>query len=483
LTSYGVTATGFVRKTLTDLIDGIKAAERATISSTLNLLATSVLGQLNGIFADRLSEVWGLAEAVYRSMYPDSASDEALDQVCSYTGVTRLPATPSTVTLDQMYLEDGVTVPPGSVVSVGSAGARFVTLTQAKNDTGFQATFSVDAESEDKGPIVGSAKTIDTIQTPISGWLDTPGVTCAVAEDYALDGLRLTVELENGVAQDFDFAAGNPWSASDVKTLIDATKTGLTVIDAGGYVRILTDASQGSVLISGTANTVLQFPAYVIKGFNEADTHVGRLLETDPDLRARRERLLRALGSGTVEAIRARLLEVADIIQAFVVENDADVCSTEGLPPHSFEAIVEDGADADIAQVIWDNGPIGISSYGAESETVTDSQGFTHAIKFSRPTPVRIYMIVEVTTNADFPADGIQQVKDALAAYGDLVQIGEDLVALRFHSVPFSVAGVIDIPTFLMDIVDPPVSTANVSIAYRDIATFDTADIDVTVTP
>jgi uncharacterized phage protein gp47/JayE len=167
--SSGITPEGFKKKALNEILGEIEDAERARISPSLNLLPSSVFGQINGIFADKLRELWDVAQAVYRSQYPDSASGEALDNVAAITGVIRLGAAKSRVMLS-VNLDDGVTLAPGRVVSVGKNGARFVTIDEVKNNTGAPGDFLVMAESQDYGLVAGWAKTIDTIQTAQSGW-------------------------------------------------------------------------------------------------------------------------------------------------------------------------------------------------------------------------------------------------------------------------------------------------------------------------
>jgi len=494
--TYGVDTTGFVKKTLTVIKSEIETALRDSISPTLSFLATNVFGQITGVIGDKLRELWDVAEAVYRAFQPDSASGDALDNICALTGVYRLAATPSTVTLDQMFLDSGVTVPAGSVVSVGSEGARFVTKTALTNSLGYNATLSVDAESEDNGEIVGLAGTIDTIQTPVSGWSAAAQLTSGNAETYNLtDGWTLTIKVDQGAVQTATFNTGdfvdiNNATAAEVATVIAADITGLTASDQNGYVRLKSDTEgTGSAIevTGGTANGALGFSTTEVKGFNTADAVVGTNLETDEELRARRESLLQAAGSSTVEAIRANLLEIDGVLQVTVLENTTDVTDGDGLPPHSFECVVQRvswtaAQEQEVAETIWENKPAGIETYGSESDTVTDTQGIDHTIKWSKPTPIPIYIDLTVDTDSDlFPSDGSEQIKAALVAYGDSLLSGQDVIALVFKAIPLDIAGVIDVTVFKIDDTDPPTGTVNIAIATRELATFSSLDIDVTV--
>jgi len=489
--TFGVTPEGFSKKTLDDILAEIEADERAILSPTLNVLASSVFGQFNGIFADKLREMWDLAEAVYRSQYPDSANGEALDQVASITGCTRLPATHSLVTLDRLYLDAGTTIPAGSIVSVGNLGARFQITETVANAGSAPATFSALAESEDFGVIQGVSTTIDTIVTPIAGWRAAAALTSGNAEPYALsDGDTLQIQIDGGILQTITFLTGDfvdisNATATEVAAVIQANLDDGTAIDAAGSVRVSSDleGTGSSVqIIGGSGNAALGFVTDLIKGFNSLDAVVGREIETDADFRIRRIELLRVTGAGTMEAIRARVREVDDVIQAFIFENVTMVTDINGLPPKSFEVVVSGGDDQEIADVIWLCKPAGIETFGSTSMSVLDSMGFLHTVNFSRPTEVPIWIELTVTKNpVTFPIDGEAQIKAALKAYGDALQIGDDVIALQFKCVPLSVGGVVDVTIFKIDTINPPVNTGNISVLFRDLATFDTSRITVTV--
>ena len=98
-----------------------------------------------------------------------------------------------------------------------------------------------------------------------------------------------------------------------------------------------------------------------------------------------------------------------------VFENVTDVVDVNGIPAHSFEAVVLGGLDADIRQSIFDTKPAGIRSHGGVTGTVTDSTGIAHTIQFSRPTSYSIWLELDITYDASkWPADGVAQVKAAI---------------------------------------------------------------------
>jgi len=166
--TYGVTDTGFSRKPLAVILAEIEADQKATIDPTLDVSAHSVLGQMNGVMARKLSELWELAESVYAAGDPDQAEAAQLDAIAALTGSIRKDAERSTVELT-LALDAATTVPAGSVVSVdGNPGARFITL-ESVTSIG-AGDYDVAAEAESPGPIVANAETLTVIETSVGGW-------------------------------------------------------------------------------------------------------------------------------------------------------------------------------------------------------------------------------------------------------------------------------------------------------------------------
>lgn len=214
---------------------------------------------------------------------------------------------------------------------------------------------------------------------------------------------------------------------------------------------------------------------------NPLDAIPGRRMETDPEFRLRRERLLRATGSGTVEALRAGLLEpgVAGVEQVRVFENTGIDTDEAGVPGKSFEAVVEGGDEQEIREAIWRLKPAGILAHGDISGTVNDSLGFPHTIKFSRPSYQDVHVAVTVEVGPGYPLDGATRIKQALFEYARGLRIGEDVVYSRLFGVIYSVGGIVDVPSLLIG-VDDADADENITIGPRELARISTADVDVT---
>lgn len=77
--SYGVVPTGFSRKPLAVILAEIEAALVTEFGPQVIQTAQSPLGQVNGLFADFVTELWEVAEDVYQSYDVDQAEAARLN--------------------------------------------------------------------------------------------------------------------------------------------------------------------------------------------------------------------------------------------------------------------------------------------------------------------------------------------------------------------------------------------------------------------
>jgi len=153
---------------------------------------------------------------------------------------------------------------------------------------------------------------------------------------------------------------------------------------------------------------------------NPDDGEVGREIESDPELRQRWQESLQVWGSGTVPAIRARLLQSVDgVTSVKIIENRSSEVDADGRAPHSFEAIVSGGADQEIAEMLWDVKPAGIETHGINEVVVEDSEGEPHIICFSRASLVYVWVKVEVEEyGLGVPIGAAELIKEKIVEYG-----------------------------------------------------------------
>lgn len=199
-------------------------------------------------------------------------------------------------------------------------------------------------------------------------------------------------------------------------------------IPANGSVNVDFICTKAGAITAGigSINTIVN----TITGWSSVNNSqvaiVGKNRETDSELRRRRAiSLIRSKG-GIVAAIANRVFEeVEGVTYVSWRENRTDI-TVDGMPKHTYEIIVEGGLDQDIAEKINEASPAGIESFGTESVNVTDSQDNTFTIKFSRISQVDIYLIINLTTDSNYPVDGDDLIKNALV--NEILERGQDVL-------------------------------------------------------
>ncbi len=254
---------------------------------------------------------------------------------------------------------------------------------------------------------------------------------------------------------------------------------------AGSYPATFVSESPGSaaVALAGTLTVLAEDAKGWLSITNAGDATPGRDQETIDELRARRPQELALGGSRTVAAIKAAVLQVTGVTDAFVEENDTDA-TVGALTPHSIRVVLYDGASADalddeIAQAIWDNTAGGIATIGTSSGTAIDAEGNAVTVNFQRATVTDIHVAVTVVAPNGASED---EIKDAILAVAPTT-IAETAYFVKLQCSALDASGVTDISSFAMEDTDPPAATVNIVPAATEKLNFDSANIDVTITP
>ena len=486
--AFGLTPEGFVLKRLPDIKEEIETNLRTAFGPGINLLPTELLGQLVGILSEREALLWEGLRDVYDSMYPDSAANVSLDNVVAITAIKRLEATKGTGT-GIAYGTLGTVIPANSIISVsGNPSARFLTTTANTIGAG---TNEVQLVQFSAVPTAGSWTLIfNGEETTTLAYNDNAAaVQSALNNLAALSGVVVSGNYTSGFSITFGGSDGSrdqPALRAGTNTL---TATGVQVnlsfsTTTPGVLPNVTCnlIAETAGLINAYANslTVIETPVAGWQSFNNpTDITPGRNIETDAELRLRREQTLATAGAATVDAIRSRILEIDEVEDARVFENDGDVTDGAGRPPHSFEAVVLGGANQEIGDTIWAVKAAGIRSYGVVSVTVADSNNFNHTVQFSRPTPVNIYLIINLTVDSNFPVGGAAAVRAAIVSYAEeTFGIGDDVITVKLFCPIVDIDGILDCE-ILIGTAPSPATDANVIIADNQISAWDTSRITV----
>lgn len=174
MTTYGVTAQGFVRPTVQDLVTAFEVDELADMGEDTDVSPELPIGQLNGIVGRQLGIAWEALEVCYYAFDPDATEGRLLEMLSKLTGTFRQGNTPSEVVL-ACNLDD-TTVLPLDVAYAAIENKPDIRwkVSPVAHPSGYTAvgdgSHDVTFVSELLGPIAGFAGTINVIATPIVGW-------------------------------------------------------------------------------------------------------------------------------------------------------------------------------------------------------------------------------------------------------------------------------------------------------------------------
>lgn len=480
----GLSDTGFTVKRLNDIIAELKAKAESEFASLVepgdivNTSDTSVLGRFIKLFSAPLADLWEAAQDVYSAYDINQASGNALENITLTGGVARLSATASTAEL-VCYGDYGTIIPVDSNVRSTSTGKIFSTDSEITLDEELCVAVQIAPAAVANSTAYSFTYQISGINAvPVTVTITSDGsateseiVNAIIAEVNTNHDTYLTAtlvgsealiqEVNQGYTCTFD--VGTDWDISKVKKGVSATctETGPNAQSANTIQSI-----QSPVIGWDTVTN----PSAAVEGTN---------IETDSELRTRYALAKFQDSVNTYEAIYAAVLKIDGVEQIIIYENETDTALiSPPVPAHSFYPIVLGGSSIDIAKAIWDNKPAGILSYGTVVESVTDNQGVIHTISFDRPTDLPIYVEVDVTTDSAYPANGDDQIKQAIYDYINGLKIGEDVIYSRLYTPINTVAGHY-VTALKVDDVNPPVATTNVTVDYYKRATITLDDIVV----
>lgn len=433
--TYGLTDSGFNLKNLAAIKEEIEQDLRDGISSDLELTSDTPEGQLVGVFSKQLSDAWQALEAVYYSRFRHTATGNSLDYANTMIAVTRKGATSSKATL-RVYGDLGVVIPSGSIVSrLNYESVKFATSGDATIDKQLRESFTIEIPSD---AVSGTYKVIynGDESEALEFDHDEQALVDALKTIPDLAGLTITVSLAAQVftveideAQAFtDFAIENIDMLNESAESVSPTLASVVKGDADHAEVEVVCTETGAIVAPANSLTVIEFDVDGVESVSNPEAaEVGDVRESDADYTRRADESLSTAGSATLEAIKAAVTAVDDVNTVLAYENDRTVTDEQGIPPGQVLVVVDGGDDDEIGAALWESKGGGTGYYGDVEVTVQDDDGNNQLVYFSRPTSTTLYIIVDITKGDDYPADGDDQVKAALVAYGATLAIGDSL--------------------------------------------------------
>ncbi len=167
---------------------------------------------------------------------------------------------------------------------------------------------------------------------------------------------------------------------------------------AGSATLSFRAAVLGAVLTVPNTITVISTVTLGVSTVNNpaAATTTGAAEETDYALRIRRARSVALPSKGYFDGLYGALVDVTGVSSVKLLENTTNTTDADGIPGHSIWAIVQGGANADIAQAIYVKRNAGCGLKGAQSVIITQVDNSLFTVNFDRPTAQNLWIRLSV---------------------------------------------------------------------------------------
>ncbi|UCL84487.1 baseplate J/gp47 family protein [Pseudomonas sp. HS-18] len=212
---------------------------------------------------------------------------------------------------------------------------------------------------------------------------------------------------------------------------------------------------------------------------NSAAGTLGTDVESRADFEYRRRLSVAANGVNSVQSILGRLLSVADVLDAYVIDNPKGVVVNTGatnypLAAHSMYAAVVGGAAADVAAAIWGKKSLGCNYNGDTSYVIEDSEGYEkpypqYTVTWQTPDAKPTFFKIQIANDPLLPSNIVDLVRAAVlnafngADGGSRARIGSTIYAGRYYAGVAAVNGNVNIESITMGFTS---TAAAVSLAF-----------------
>jgi uncharacterized phage protein gp47/JayE len=253
-------------------------------------------------------------------------------------------------------------------------------------------------------------------------------VNVVVSQALSLTGLDAVIANPNLTAFTVSDDAGNQFQLVTTHAFGGAGNATLTFQSAViGQIQTTQNTIQ-TIVTSQLGVTSVNNPSTAgdIQGLPE---------ETDPQLKIRRASSFSLQAIGPADALRAALLNDADISDAYVVENDTNG-TVNGVTAHSIWVIVTGGTGPEIGQVIYAKKSPGCGMVGAQSQIIARPQGnsFTAQWDYSltQALTIRATLTPKIPGQTfDLAGDAIKLANALIYKLGQSPNIGDVVVAMQ----------------------------------------------------
>lgn len=481
----GISDAGFIIKRLADILADDRALavqlfqDLVVPGDTVDVSDSSALGRLISLAAPSEADLWEAAQEVYAAFDPNSATGIALDNLVAYAGITRKEQTFTTSSI-LVAGDTNTLIPVGQTVSSSTTGEQFTTVGAISLSPSNASGITVSVVTLANSTVYNISYSNTTSTNTITFTSDA-----SATYDEILNGLRTVI------------IGAHP---SLTATVVGTGATGTLVVNRNDIfqtVNFTTTPNLGIVKVRTVGEVVATVAGVIVQPANTIDTILTPMLgwdsvinpvaatpgterETDEELRLRFRNGKYDRATNTLDSIYSALINLDNVSEVTIYENDTSVVDGNGVPAHSFLPIVVGGLSTDIANAIWENKPIGILSYGNTTVNISDVQGFSHAVSFSRPNALAIYISIDINRDVNFPANGNDAIRSSIIQYfADNLGTGDDVIYSRLYTPINAIPGH-EVVSLEIGTSPAPVGTSNIIVPFDSIASISAINIVIT---
>lgn len=434
-----ITSNGFEARRFQEILQSINSDQVSLVSPDIKSRPDSLLGVLNNIIALKQAEQEEYLQILADSFNIDKARDKFLDDLVALTKLQRLGESASFGKLS-IRAQEGLVIKAGkefldtsnntvktkSDILVSQVLGWRIIVTPILGPNGSVYSFTISGRTYSHTKTAG--QTVLDISTAMVALIsEEPLISVTLNEATG----RIDVLSKNDyVAMNSSFNALFKVETLYVSITAESDVTGPTPIYANTVTRIKT-AQTGLFEVN-----------------NPNDFTLGRLVESDEELRARHGMSTSINGNCTIPAIVSRVRQVDGVTSVNYLENSTMHSDpATGLPGNSYEIIVSGGSDTDIGEVLFASKPAGIRTIGNTTYQTT-YEGLPYVVNFTRPQALKMWVKVTYTVYDEetFPETGEQGIKEAIKAYVDSQPLGKDFLAKRLYGPVYAaVSGIEDL--------------------------------------
>lgn len=215
---------------------------------------------------------------------------------------------------------------------------------------------------------------------------------------------------------------------------------------------------------------------------NKEQAVLGRPVETDKQLRARQTISVANPSQAVIESTKGAIAAVSGVTRYSVLENDTNITDSHGIPGHSISAIVEGGADAEIAKAIYLRKSPGCGTYGTTAINVFNAENVATKIKFFRPAYVKIDVRIRVKKITGYTKEVEAAIINYVKYYLSILAIGQSVYLSSIWAVAARAIADITNPTFSvvevkLGIAGSNPTVANIPISFNQVAQYNSCTV------